>query len=255
MVLSLADIVSTARQRKNFDDLMLELSGMSGRTPRFLTQDQIEKIREAAGIVSHETIAERAWREYLEFCGQVQRQLYTVNRAIEKALIKSERRVQAAQEALDDIRRRASVDEKGRKVYRTEDRQRGFTDDGQELTPEEMASVKWNPLAPTWEQRQMVGARLREAEQEHETILRAKERADYYSERMESGDILSRDELNTIHKDLNAMPQAVRAEMPEKIADAMRGGLSDEFALSAEELAAIRPEIPRHDPPEFSPKP
>ena len=93
MVLSLADIVSKARQRKNFDDLMLELSGMSGRTPRFLTQEQIERIREAAGLVSHETIAERAWREYLEFCGQVQKQLFAVNRAIEKALIKSERRV------------------------------------------------------------------------------------------------------------------------------------------------------------------
>ncbi len=255
MVLSLADIVSMGRQRKNFDDLMLELSGMSGRTPRFLTQDQIEKIREAAGLVSHETIAERAYREYLEFCGQVQRQLYAVNRAIEKALIKSERRVLEAQEALDDIRRRATVDEKGRKVYRTEDRQRGFTDEGLELSKEEVNAIHWGENAPTWEERVSAGQRLKQAQEEHETILRAKERADYYSDRMASGDVLSRDELNTIHEDLNAMPQAVRAEMPEKIADAMRGGLSDEFALSAEELAAIRPEIPHHDPPEFSPKP
>jgi hypothetical protein len=43
-----------------------------------------------------------------EFCGQVQRQLYAVNRAIEKALLKSDRRVQAAQEVLDDNRRRAT---------------------------------------------------------------------------------------------------------------------------------------------------
>lgn len=255
MVLSLADIVSKARQRKNFDDLMLELTGMSGRTPRFLTRHQIEKIREAAGIVSHETVAEKAWREYLEFCGQVQRQLYTVNRAIEKALIKSQGRVLEAQEALDDIRRRATVDEKGRKVYRTEDRQRGFTDEGLELSKEEVNAIHWEENAPTWEQRQTAGERLREAEEEHETILRAKERADYYARRMESGDILSRDELDAIHQDLNATPYAVLAQMPEKIAGSVRGRPSDEFALSAEELAAIRPEIPRHDPPEFSPKP
>ena len=192
MVLSVADIVAMARQRKNFDDLMLELSGISGRTPQFLTQEQIEHIREEAGRVSHETIAEKAWRQYLEFCGQVQRQLYAVNRAIEKALVKSERRVQAAQEALDDIRRRAMVDEKGRRVYRTADGTKAFTDDGQQLTSEEMASIQWDPLAPTWEQRVQAEERLKQAEEDHDEILRARERADYYSDRMASGEILSR---------------------------------------------------------------
>jgi hypothetical protein len=79
----------------------------------------------------------------------VQRQLYAVNRAIEKALLKSDRRVQAAQEVLDDIRRRATVNDKGRKVYRAADRQRGFTDEGQELTQEKVRSIQWDPTAPT----------------------------------------------------------------------------------------------------------
>ena len=79
----------------------------------------------------------------------MQRQLYAVNRAIEKALLKSDRRVQAAQEVLDDIRRRATVNDKGRKVYRTADRQRGFTDEGQELTQEKVRSIQWDPTAPT----------------------------------------------------------------------------------------------------------
>jgi hypothetical protein len=91
----------------------------------------------------------------------VQRQLYAVNRAIEKAL----------------------------------DRQRGFTDEGLELSKEEVNAIHWDENAPTWEERVRAGERLKEAEEEHETILRAKERADYYSGRMESGDILSRDEL------------------------------------------------------------
>jgi len=246
MVLSLvdiADIVSMGRQRKNFDDLMLELSGTSGRIPRFLTKQQIEKIREAAGLpVSHETFAERMTRQYLEFVAQVRRQLLTVNRAIDRALLKSQQRLAEAREALEDIRRRATVDEKGRKVYRTADRTRAFTDDGQELTRKEMASIQWDPIAPTWEQRVQAGGRLKQAEDDHEEIIRAKERADYYSDRMASGEILSRDELDMIQQDLNAMPEAVRAEMPEKMRDAMKAPVSQEFSLSAQELADIKPE-------------
>jgi len=242
MVLFLADIVSMARQRKNFNDLMMELSGISGKTPRFLTREQIERIREEAGTVSHETLRERAFREYLEFCDKIQRQIHAVNRAITRALIKSSQRLEEAREALEDIRRRATVDEKGRKVYRTADGTRAFTDDGQELTPAEMAKVEWNPDAPTWEQRQQAGIRFKEAQEAHDDILRAKERAEYYSDRMASGDILSRDELDTIHQDLNAIPEAVRAEMPGKMAEAMKAPLSEEFSLSAEELAEIRPE-------------
>ena len=242
MVLFLADIVSMIRQRKNFNDLMLELSGISGRTPRFLTREQIERIREEAGTVSHGTLRERAFREYVEFCDRVQRQIHAVNRAITRALLKSQQRLDEAREALDDIRRRATIDDKGRKVYRTADGTKAFTDDGQQLTPEEMASVQWDPMAPTWEERQEAGVRFKEAQEAHDDILRAKERADYYSDRMASGDILSRDELETIHQDLNAIPEAVRAEMPGKMAEAMKAPLSEAFALSAQELAEIRPE-------------
>jgi hypothetical protein len=86
------------------------------------------------------------------------------------------------------------------------------------------------------------GDRWKQAAEEHESILRAAERADYYSQRMASCDILSRDELETIHQDLTAMPEAVRAEMPGKMAEAMNAPLSEAFVLSAQELADIRPE-------------
>src|SRR4051794_31385175 len=183
MVLTPREIAAMARRCRDYDDLMLELSGVRGRTPRFLTQAQVERIREEAGLVSsHETPMERAWREYLEFSGQVQRQLYTVNRAIERALIKSERRIAGAQKALADIRRRATVNDQGRKVYRTGDRQRGFTDDGEQLSQEEFDRVQWDPTAPTWEQRVRARQRLEQAKQAHEQILQAKERADYYTQ-------------------------------------------------------------------------
>ena len=112
----------------------------------------------------------------------------------------------------------------------------------QGLTPEEIRKIQWDQNAPTWEQYVEAGQRLREAEEEHETILRARERAEYYSERMASGDTLSRDELETIHQDLSAMPEAVLAEMPEKMRDAMNAPRSEEFSLSAQEVADIRPE-------------
>jgi hypothetical protein len=255
-----------ARRRKDFDDLMLELAGITGRTPRFLTQAQIDRIRAEAGSASHETPAERAWREYVEFCGRVQQQLAAVSRTIGNALLKSERRVHAAQEALDSIRERATVDGKGRRVYRTEDQQRAFTEDGQQLSRDEMETVQWRPDAPTWEQHQDARERLRAATEERDQILRYKERADYYAQRMSSGEVLSADELETIQKDLCAMPQAVKAEMePDYAAGATRMaragafGLTEEFTLSAEDLAGIRhdgpadiPAVPRR---EFAPQP
>ncbi|MFL5266198.1 MAG: hypothetical protein ACJ8AH_06290 [Stellaceae bacterium] len=88
---------------------------------------------------------------------------------------------------------------------------------------------------------------------------------DYYAQRMGSGEVLSADELDTIRRDLDAMPQAVRAEMEAdhgagatRMAKAAASGMSEEFTLSAEELASIKPEPPTDHPPcpgpEFAPK-
>jgi hypothetical protein len=116
--------------------------------PRFLRPKQIKQIREAAGLAPRtETSAERAWQHYQEIADAITRQLAHINRAIERALKRSEKRVQAAEEALERIRERATIDSKGRRVYRTADRQRGFTDDGQELTREEVESIQCRPDA------------------------------------------------------------------------------------------------------------
>ena len=240
MLLTPREIAAADRRRQDFDDLMLELAGGSWKIPRFLTKGQIERIREQAGLVPHESIAGVTWREYLELFDRIHRQIYAVSRAIDRAFRKSQQRLDQAREALEDIRRRATVDAKGRKVYRTADRTRAFTDDGEELSSAEMTAIEWNPGAPTWEQRQEAGLRFKEAQEAHDEILRAKERAEYYNDRMACGDVLTRDELETIHQDLNAMPEAVRAEMPGKMAQAMNAPLSEAFCLSAEELADIR---------------
>jgi hypothetical protein len=62
------ELGAAPRRHKNFDDLMLELSGSTtGRIPCFLRPEQLHRIREAIGLIPFaETAAERFWRQYLE---------------------------------------------------------------------------------------------------------------------------------------------------------------------------------------------
>src|SRR5438132_919887 len=135
MILTLQELRAAARRIKDYSDLMLELSGFTGgRISRFLRPEQIEKIREAAGLPS---------------------------------------------------------------------RIGGET--------------------PGY-----------------------KHRADDYTQRMDSGDVLTGDEFDAIRKDLDAMPDSVRAEMEggdfqgeAKLAEATAAAPSQEFTLDAGELAKI----------------
>ena len=258
MPLPTRELAAAARRQIDFDQLMQELSGFTGgRIPRFLRPEQISKIREARGDVDAETPIERAWRRYLELTDDLSRHLFRVNRAIDRALAKSQRRVREAREALQAIQAHATLDRKGRRVYRTDDRSRAFTDDGQELSREEFDAIQWKPGAPSWEQRQAAGDRLAEAERQHEEILRYKDCADYHGEQLRSGDVLSADELAAMNADLNAMPSSVRAEMEQ--GHSVDAGRMDpakapaaDFSLDAEEIAAMRRPDPKPRPP-FAP--
>lgn len=48
--------------------------------------------------------------------------------------------------------------------------------------------------------------------EEREEILRARDRADYTTQRINNGDILTGGEFDAIRRDLDAMPDSVRAE-------------------------------------------
>jgi hypothetical protein len=191
MILTPQELLAISQRTRDYNDLMLEFSGLAaGVIPRFLSPAQIEKIREAAGLPSSgtgETGAERAWGQYVELTEQGSWPMSIApsngRSSNPNAVCRPRRR------PLERIRERATVDGKGRRVYRTEDRQTGFTEDGEQLSPEEVQSIHWDPKAPTWEQHQAAVDRLREAKEAHESILRAKERADYYSQRMGSGEV------------------------------------------------------------------
>jgi hypothetical protein len=241
MLLTPRELVAAVRRQKDFDALMLELSGFTaGRIPRFLRPEQIERIRRAAGLNTGASLSDRG-RRHIELMETVAQRLATIDRAIERAMKRSRQRMQETQVLLEEIRARASVTDDGRLAYRTEDRQRAFYDDGQELTREEIAEVHWRHGAPSWEQRQAAGEAVRQAKQAHENLEACKARVDYYRDRIAGGDALSEDDLNDMKGDLDAMPKELQAEFTSQSHE--RAGEPDDlagaFTFSASDLAEI----------------
>jgi hypothetical protein len=241
MFLTLRELAAAARRQMDFDQLMQEISGFTaGRIPRFLRPEQIERIRRAAGLSAGTSLSDRG-RRYIELMADLSRRLAAINRALDRAMERSRQRMQETKVVLDDIRARASLSSDGRRVYRTEDRQRAFYDDGTELTREEIAKVQWRDGAPSWEQRQAAGEAVRQAKQDYEDLQSCKARADYYRDRMATGDALSEDDLRDMKTDLDAMPEGLKAEFrsqrPQSAGDA--AGPAEAFTFSAADLGDI----------------
>ena len=247
MLLTPRELLAAVRRQKDFDALMLELSGFTaGRIPRFLRPEQIERIRRAAGLSVGTSLSD-ARRRTIELMETFSRRLVTIDRALERAMKKSRQRLQETQVALEEIRARASVTEDGRRAYRTEDRRQAFYDDGEELTREEISKVHWRHGAPSWEQRQAAGEAVRQAKQAHEDLEAYKARADYYRDRIAGGDALSEDDLKDMKADLDAMPEELQAEFTSQgheragEADDPEPALAEEgtFIFSASDLDEI----------------
>jgi hypothetical protein len=133
--------------------------------------------------------------------------------ACEQAMIDARKREQEAQQEIDRIRDRATRTDDGRIVYLTADGSKAFDDDGNELTPEEMKGIDWNPAAPTWEQRQEATEKREQAIKDIQEIEDYQEQLQKGRERIESGEGLTTDELKGIEDDLDAMPGSVREHL------------------------------------------
>ena len=241
MLLTPKELLAAVRRQKDFDTLMLELSGFTcGRIPRFLRPEQIERIRRAAGLSATTGLSDRG-RRYIELMETVSQRLASIDREIWQALKRSRQRLQETQAVLEEIRARASVAEDGRRTYRTEDRGRAFYDDGTQLTREEISKVHWRDGAPTWEQRQAAGEAVRQAKQAHEDLEAYKAMADYHRDRMTGGDALSEDDLKDMKADLDAMPEGLKAEFTSQEHEraGKLAGIAGAFTFSASELDEI----------------
>jgi hypothetical protein len=133
--------------------------------------------------------------------------------ACAEALQDARKREQEARQEIERIREKATRTDDGRLVYRTADGSKAYDDDGNELTPEEMTGIEWNPAAPTWEQRQEATEKREQAIQDVQEIEEYQERLKEGRERIENGDGLTADELKGIEDDLGAMPGSVREHL------------------------------------------
>jgi len=235
----------------------LEMSGYDGFLNNILPREEILRAR---GVEPESDRRRRLFLEELQRMQhifdqvyyEVQRDLDQMREAADRALKATAEQVEKAEQQVESIKARASRDDEGHIVYRTRDRQRGFYDDGRSMTDEQMQGVKWKEGAPTWEECQQAKQTLGEAQRAHDAAQAYSDRVDYYRERMKDGD-LTLDELKDIQKDLKAMPESVSREAarmkPAPAAAASSTNLSDDFNLSASELAEIESKTA---PPKFA---
>ncbi|KZD12391.1 hypothetical protein AUP43_16545 [Oceanibaculum pacificum] len=66
----------------------------------------------------------------------------------------TDKAAKAAQEAIEDIERRATTLPDGRRVYQTRDGKQIFLEDGSELQADQTADIEWKQDSPVWEDRQ-----------------------------------------------------------------------------------------------------
>lgn len=193
-----------AKRLKDFNDLQDENAGRdTGKIRRFSSED-----RSPVAVAARQSKDRYAWTEFISLqmrLEHIRDRMNELDRASLQAYRLAERKAQEAQDSLDDIQRRATVDEQGRRIYRTEDGQRAFYENGQQLTAAEKDKAKWREGSPSWEQHQDASKRAEEAIRERDAIKEYREMLEKNRDRT--------DDLDGLEKDLENMPQGVRDQL------------------------------------------
>jgi hypothetical protein len=130
-----------------------------------------------------------------------------------RALNEAERRLERAADALELLRRNATLDERGRRVYRRADGQAAFFEDGRQLTGEECQAVIFREGASTWEEHLEATGSLEHATQERNAIGVYRDRLHTAQARLAGGTPLSEAELTELEQGAEAMPDSVSREL------------------------------------------
>jgi hypothetical protein len=147
----------------------------------------------------------------------VNTQLDDAQTATDAALVKLHHAIGAAESQRQDLLGHAVCLENGTRVFRSAINGSVYTENGQLLSPEEAAKIKFSGDEPSWEeyqriQQQIADARKREAEVQtyRDTVLNpARDRI------RDQDHPLSYDELQELQRKLkDAMPQSARAYLP-----------------------------------------
>lgn len=135
------------------------------------------------------------------------------------ALQENERELAAVRERLDGLLLKAHVLPDGRRVFKTEDGRRVFDEFGSELDVTTIDPDLIGDERPRWESYQPYFERSQELTLERDEILEYQSRLDAARERIDAGEI-SREEFDELRDELKtAMPDAVRAQVPELAAE------------------------------------
>ena len=135
------------------------------------------------------------------------------------ALQENERELAAVRERLDGLLLKAHVLPDGRRVFKTEDGRRVFDEFGSELDVTTIDPDLIGDERPRWESYQPYFERSQELALERDEILEYQSRLDAARERIDAGEI-SREEFDELRDELKtAMPDAVRAQVPELAAE------------------------------------
>jgi hypothetical protein len=167
-----------------------------------LKQDEAEFLDFVMATVSADDVA--------EFKGEVTR--YEV--ATVEALQKNEEQMELSRERIEALLGKAHVLPDGRRVFKTEDGQRVFDENGTELDANIIEPDAIADERPHWESYKAEKDQLNALERERTDILDYQEKLDTARERLDSGE-MTRKEFDELREELKAeMPDAVRAHVP-----------------------------------------
>ena len=155
--------------------------------------------------------------------------LDTYDQATVEALMENQELLDAVNDRIDAMLSQAYVMEDGRRVFRTEDGTQVFDEHG-ELSPDEI-----DPSLPTWEAYAPLMHESARLTAERTEILEFQDRLDDAREQIAEGEISEAD-LEALDADLlEAMPDAVRAHVPDIEPREVTPSLTAQFRPSAAE--------------------
>lgn len=194
-------------------DFNLEITGQEPvRMRRFVPLEETPKARK-------QREAEKETRFLLNLASQqaieqFQQRLDELDRASKVALSRVEARIAADEEALIDMRGRASRAPDGRLVFRTRDGSAAYYED--ENSVEDLDAINWQSGAPDWENYKELRDRTERSKEERDRIGEYRDRLDTVREKVSSGDALTEDELSELKQLAEEKPESVRATLDDQ---------------------------------------
>ncbi len=203
-----------ARWEEDSDDLNREAAGVQGnRIARFKSDDADSRL----GTTNKKDEDAGEFAEFVMWAlassqdiARLRTKIGLLDSASLEALRETEGTLEGAREDLKHIRDNAYQLPDGRKVYRTEDGNAVYDDDGNQVSPSVIDPKNIPPEKSSWEKRQQAGERVEDLETQQQDIQGYRTRLDRTRKRLDD-DNITQDELDELDKELeNDMPDAVR---------------------------------------------